>query len=270
MKQKFQQLLELPGSLNQKIFKGLVNNELDNFDTQNGIRSYVKTIYTWAALVVFVSMEVGILKAAFAYFTDSADTMLAKVGSVFALLILMVAAFPIAQIIKSKGEQLSENHTGMVSFVFNDFVKTNIRMLGEITAIAGLVAAINLTLSFVLDTNLYSANPGNSLSNILMPLYSFPVEALNAVLNAAHLGAAANFIGSVTSYTMPTSTDFAGDFHWKLSDLHGVVGAYINVILGLVFMYINLAIYGYLYNLAATFINWVSSPSIPIAMKNKN
>ena len=48
-----------------------------------------------------------------------------------------------------------------------------------------------------------------------------------------------------------------------------VGGAFVNVVAGLVVLYVNLAIYHFLYSIVANFIKWIQSPSIPIAMKSK-
>ncbi len=272
MKKFIEMLLDFPGFVNQKVFNGFVNTELDGFDSQNGIRHYVKTIYQWLAVLMLIVMEVSLIKAAIKYFTESTDGGLAKVGSVIAILVLMYAAFPIAKLIKSKGDALGESHNGMVSFVFNDFVKTNIRLIGEVVAIVGLAAAFNLTLSFVLDNNLYTSASGNLMLDTLAPIYTFPMEALNAVLKITGLHFIGDFINNATSYRMTASSanSFGGDFRWDINDLVVVFGAYINVLLGLVFMYINLAIYGFLYSLIETLVKWVAAPSLPISISQKN
>jgi hypothetical protein len=48
-----------------------------------------------------------------------------------------------------------------------------------------------------------------------------------------------------------------------------VAGAFVNVALGLAYLYVNLAIYHFLYTMVSNFIKWIQSPSLPIAMKTK-
>jgi hypothetical protein len=270
MKKQLQMLLDFPGMVNQKVLNGFVNNELDKFDSQNGIRCYVKTIYQWLALIVLISMEFGIIKAALAYFSESTDGGLAKAGSILAILVLLYAAFPIAKLIRTRGESLGESHNGMVTFVFSDFIKTNIRMMGEVAAILGLAGAANLTLSFLLDNNLFSTASGAGLLDLLSPIYSLPMEALNAIFKATGLSFLGDLMTNAASFRLPATSSFGGDFRWVASDLVGVLGAYINVMIGLAFMYINLAIYGYLFNIVASIVKWVSSPTLPISIRNKN
>ncbi len=270
MKKQLQMLLDFPGLVNQKVLNGFVNNGLESFDSLDGVRWYMKNIYQWVALIVLASMEFGIIKAAIAYFRDSTDGGLAKAGSVLTILVLMYSAFPIAKLIKSRGESMGESHNGMVGFVFNDFIKTNIRLLGEVFAIVGLAGAVNLSLSFLLDNNLFSTVPGSRLLDLLSPLYTLPMEALNAIFKATGLNLMSDMMSSLSAFRLPTASTFGGDFQWDIHDIIGVLGAYVNVMLGLIFMYINLAIYGYLYNIVASLIKWIASPSLPFSVKQVN
>jgi hypothetical protein len=48
-----------------------------------------------------------------------------------------------------------------------------------------------------------------------------------------------------------------------------VLGSYVNVMVGLIMMYISLAIYGYIYGIISSVIVWIANPSFPISMRNK-
>ena len=56
---------------------------------------------------------------------------------------------------------------------------------------------------------------------------------------------------------------------WNTNDLLLVAGAFINVAVGLAVLYINLAIYHFLYTIVSNLIKYIQSPSIPISMKSK-
>lgn len=270
MKKKFNQLLDLPQMVNQKIFKAPLNDGLDNFDGKDGIRCYTKTIYLWVAFALFIWMEYTLLQAAFEYLSG-AHSGLEKAGGVLTTLLLFASAFPIAQVIRSRGESLGGTHKGMVEFVFSDFVKTNIRIVGEVIALLSLFSALNFTLSFVFDTNLF--NPINEGTEMLMPLApiaALPVDLMTTLLNAVGLTSFSDMLHSVTSYQFNRGNpEFNGDFVWNIRDLAAVFGAFLNVILGLVMMYISLTIYSYVYGLAATLVKWVANPTLPITVKNK-
>ena len=74
MKKIIQQVLDFPQSVNQQIFKGRINDAVDSFDGQNGVRSYVSSIYEYIAFAVFVWMEYNLLMAAYTYLTFNAST----------------------------------------------------------------------------------------------------------------------------------------------------------------------------------------------------
>ena len=42
-----------------------------------------------------------------------------------------------------------------------------------------------------------------------------------------------------------------------------VIGAYVNVIVTLILLFVNIIIYKWLYTLATTFVNWISGPYLP-------
>lgn len=270
MKKIFYQVLDFPQMVNQKFLKSSVNGYVDNFDSKDGIRSYVKTIYQLVAFALFAWMEYNLLLAA-ADYMGTEHSGIEKAGSLLTTLILLISAFPIAQVIRSRGESLVGKHQGMPEFVFSDFVKTNIRIVGEVIALLALFSAFNFTLSFLFDTNLF--NPmatGTEMLSPLVPLSSLPIDVMSNLLNAINLNGISNMLHGVVSYQYDGGIpQFNGDFVWNIRDLGSVLGAYINVILGLVMMYISLAIYGYLYGLAVSLIKWLANPSLPISVKNK-
>lgn len=263
MKKIYFQLIELPTVVNQKIFNAKLNSEVENIDSQNGIRTFAKLIYQILSFVVFVVIIFGVLKSAIAYYIDPAITGLGKVGSILTTLLLIYSAFPIAQIIKSRGEKLCEEHSGMISFVFKDFVITNIKIVGEVIAVSAFISALCLTLSFIFDTNLFNTN--QTILNSSNLFYMLPMDLLTSILNALKLDIVSNFIHTVSAFKINSAAEsFNGDFIWNVNDLFSVCSAFINVIIGLALLYINIAIYNYVYALFSNLISWIKKPSIPI------
>ena len=104
----------------------------------------------------------------------------------------------------------------------------------------------------------------------LAPIAALPVDLMTTLLNAVGLTSFSDMLHSVTSYQFNGGNPkFNGDFVWNIRDLAAVFGAFLNVILGLVMMYISLTIYSYVYGLAATLVKWVANPTLPITVKNK-
>jgi uncharacterized protein YqgC (DUF456 family) len=68
---------------------------------------------------------------------------------------------------------------------------------------------------------------------------------------------------------MADAAEFDGDMKWNAHHLVALAGGFVNVLMGLALMYVNLVIYGYLYGIVESLATWVASPSIPINLKNK-
>ena len=270
MKNYIQTVLDLPQMVNQKYLKLGVNESIESFDSETGVRCYVATIYQLVALALVVSMEYHVIDAAIEYFQSSAGG-LNKVLSVLTILVLMVSAFPMAQIIRKRGDSMKAKHSSMIEFVFSDFIKTNIRLLGEIVAIAALAGAVNLTISFVTDHDLFAGgNTGLDLLAPLAPIGAFPIKLLSELLGLVGVGEVGSSLNEITSYRINTGgTVFGDNFKWSATDLMLVLSSYLNVMIGLGMMYISLTIYSYTYGIIVSIIKWGSNPFVPLLIKNK-
>ncbi len=270
MKQIFHQILDFPQMVNQKVLNAKLNAAVDSFDSKDGIRCYVKTIYQIAALVFLLGMEYGIVNAAIDYLQNPEVNGIGMIGSILTFVLLAYSAFPIAQVIRSRGESLGESHNGMVEFVFKDFVTTNIRIIGEVTAIAGLIFALNLTLSFVLDADLLSSFSNYSILSNISGLYSLPMNTISELMSTFHMDGFASILHSFTDFKMNSTQTFGGDFIWDANDLMIVAGAYINVLVGLAVLYVNLAIYNFLYSIVSALVNYIPRLAIPLSIRTKS
>ncbi len=264
MNKIFNQILDFPQMVNQKIFNAKLNSVVADFDSEGGIRCYVKTIYQIAAFMVFLVMEYAIIMGAVDFFQNSDAGALGKVGSVLTFLLLAWSAFPIANVIRSRGDSMGGTHNGMVAFVFKDFVLTNIRIIGEVIAITGLFVAFVSTLSFVFDTSLFST-VGDSMLDSVSSLYELPGAAVAELTSMVHLDYISDQLSAFAAYKLDTVQNL-GD-GWNLNNLGMVANSYINVIIGLAVLYVNLAIYSFLYSLVAALVNFIPRLAIPISMK---
>lgn len=265
MKKIFSQILDFPQMVNQKILDAKLNAAVGNFDSKDGVRCYVKSIYQIAALLVFIGMEVGLVMAAKDYFGGD-SSILAKVGSVFAFVLLAYSAFPIAQVIRSRGDSLGESHSNMVEFLFKDFVMANIKIVGEVAAIAALFVAFNLTLSFVFNAGLMTS-PSEGMTSLLGGFYSLPMDALKSMLSMLGVGAMGAKLFGLIEGMMSSAGSVDG---WTWAGLITLIGAYVNVLIILAQLYVNLAIYKYVYRIVAAVVNFIPRFSIPISISNKN
>jgi len=265
MNKIFNLILDFPQVVNQKIFNSKLNSVVDEFDSQNGVRFYVKTIYQVAALIVLLAMETAIIMGALDYFQNSEATLLGKAGGVLTLILLVYSAFPIANVIRSRGDSLGGKHNGMVEFIFKDFVLTNIRIVGEVIAITGLFVAFTSTLSFLFDSALMNSSGGSMLSSI-SPLYALPANAISELLSMVHLNYLSDQLNYFVTYKLDASQNFGNG--WNFANLGMVTNSYINVVIGLVVLYVNLAIYKFLYSIIAALVNFVPRLAIPLSITN--
>ncbi|MDG2194706.1 MAG: hypothetical protein P8K77_07690 [Polaribacter sp.] len=268
MNKMFNQILDFPQMVNQKILNAKLNSAVSNFDSQDGIRCYVKTIYQIAALVVLLAMEFAIISGAMDYFQNSDASALGKVGSVLTFLLLMYSAFPIASVIRSRGDSLGGAHNGMVEFVFKDFVLTNIKIVGEVIAITGLFVAFVSTLSFVFDTSLLNTSGGGeAMLDSVRSLYALPGAAVAELTSMVHLDYISDQLSAFAAYKLDTAQNLGNG--WNFGNLGMVANSYINVAIGLAVLYVNVAIYTFLYNIVAALVNFIPRLAVPLSISNK-
>jgi hypothetical protein len=84
------------------------------------------------------------------------------------------------------------------------------------------------------------------------------------------MDALASILQSFADFKMNSTQTFVGDFLWDANDLIIVAGAYINVIAGLAVLYVNLAIYNFLYSIIAALVNFIPRLAIPLAIRTKS
>ncbi len=263
MKKIFNQILDFPQMVNQKIFSAKLNSIVDDFNSENGIRCWVKSIYQIAAVLVFVGMECLLVRSALDYFGGESGAM-AKLGSALVFILLAYSAFPIASVIRSRGDSLGGTHKGMMEFLFKDLVLVNIRIVGEVAAIVALFAAFNLTLSFAFNADLM-ADPSGNVVATLSGFYAFPMATINHLLSMFNDGGLiTSLIGLVDGFGSGSAV-IEG---WSWAGFWVLTSAYIQVLIVLAMLYINLAIYKYIYSIAAAIIDWVPRMSIPLSISN--
>lgn len=270
MNKIYSYILDFPGMVNQKIFSGRLNAEVEQFDTQQGFRSHVKCLYQWLSVLVFLSMEWSILQQMMDFYNSDAGGV-AKAFSTLTTVLMLYMAFPIAHVIRSRGESLGSSNSGMVNFLFRDFITTNIRILGETAAILGICALGCRVLGFVTDTNLFCccATMGNGLLENFAWTTSLPMQGLNDLLGMLKMDAIANAIHTLMSFNMADAVEFDGDMKWNAYHMVALAGGFVNILMGLALMYVNLAIYSYLYGIVESLSAWIANPSLPISVKNK-
>ncbi|TBR18200.1 MAG: hypothetical protein EPO57_07805 [Chitinophagaceae bacterium] len=266
MKKIYQQVLDFPGQINDRVLGAKIGGMVDGFDSNNGIRCYFKCIYQLLAFVVLLSMLWATATAAASFLGGDGD-MLSKAGSVLTAVICLYAAFPLTQIIRSRGDSLGTGDSGVIRFLLHDFMKTNIRLVGEVTAVTALVSAVVVTVGTLLNgAGLFSEASGalSAVNTFIAPTYSWAVTAMNGVLDHAFTCLKLDVSLDLNSYTSVAARTAGG---WNAAGLETLVRSYVDVIQVAAAFYVILGIYGFLYSLGATLLKWISNPSLPFKTK---
>ena len=235
-------LLDLPKTVNEKLPMNSFNKMMD--DSEGSMKNWTGTAFKVGALVLLIVTLISVVNAGM----DSA---------ILCLLIMIYAAFPIAQVVRSAGDSLSSSKSNSVDFIFKDFITTNIKVLGHVTALVALFGAICSTIGWLLNSNGMTMNV--DLYGGAAYAYALPIDATATFLEMVKL----DFVGGVIN-------DF---FNWDLTGstatgytIDGIVAVgweYAQVILVLAKLYLALAIYHFFYGIVSTLAKWIRSPFLP-------
>ena len=118
MEKIINQILDLPQMFNQKLPMNCFYEMMDN--SEGSVSGWTGKIFKVGALVVLVGMLYSVVNGGMDA-VNGADGV-GKVAAVLCTLILIYAAFPIAQVVRSAGDSLAASKSGMVDFVFKDVV----------------------------------------------------------------------------------------------------------------------------------------------------
>lgn len=263
------QLLGYTNLANQALRVPMVNTPVDQFDSSTGVRHYLVRIFQILSLVLLVVMIYACTQEFLDYMKESHAGM-EKIGSVLTYLVCIYACFPLAQLIRSRGESLGGAHHGMVSLLFNDVAKMGIRLIGELAAVILFFQTLCMLLAFAfksplfihLDTTQALAGVTNLVGGLIAAVSGLIQSALGVV------GMNMNVASMMTLQTASASgTTAAGE--WTQSGFMLVIEGLVSVLVALITLYVVLAVYHFVYSLASTLLKWISSPSFPISIKNR-
>ena len=116
MEKIINQILDLPQMLNQKLPKNCFNEMMDN--SEGSVSDWTGKIFKVGALVVLVGMLMSVVQGGMDAFNGAEG--LGKLSAGLCTLILIYAAFPIAQVVRSAGDSLAASKSKMVDFFFKD------------------------------------------------------------------------------------------------------------------------------------------------------
>lgn len=260
------QVLDFPSMVNQKIFNGKINTSMNEFNSQQGVRCYLKYFYQIASLVFLIMMEYTVITNAINYFSTTSDGMFLKIGSALSTVLFAYAAIPMAQVLRTHGDKFDSEHKNMVELVFKDFALINIRIMGEIIALSALFAALNNILAFIFDADLLTVK-GTNIIEMINPIYTFPITALSAILESLSLTTLSEYIDYF--YDMSLNSKLGSGNGYSFFELVLIAYTFFSVLMSLATMYVNIAIYKFFYTIAEKVVAFIPNFHIPIGMKNK-
>ena len=150
-------------------------------------------------------------------------------------LILIYAAFPIAQVVRSAGDSLAESKSSMVNFVFKDLVVASIKVVGHIAALTALFGAICSTVAWILNGS--GMTIGVEMIGVFDYLYALPVEAMSAFLGMLGLGFVDVIIGNFMTWDV-TGSEASG---YTVDGALAVGWEFVQVVIILAKLYVVLA-----------------------------
>tara|TARA_B100000768_G_scaffold181512_1_gene204827 strand:+ start:1959 stop:2738 length:780 start_codon:yes stop_codon:yes gene_type:complete len=258
MNEIIQRVLDLPGQITARVLGTRVSDTLNKFDSGKGIRSYFQTIYSWLSLGMTILMIWELVDGINDHFS-SADTM-GIIGSVITTLICLIAAFAIPNVIRIRGEELVGKHTGMVQFLAHDVMKTNIRLMGELSALVVFTQALCMVVATLFNATVYAPLAGGEeIASMLSGIYSW-------FTGVAGENIPFDFMGAATSFANPADWNASISGSWTWDSVMGTLGMLVNAILLLASYYVILSIYSVAYNITAWLVGWIQKPNLPIKM----
>lgn len=246
-------ILDFPHMVNQKLPKNCFNEMMDN--SEGSVSDWTGKIFKVGALVVLVGMLLSVVNGGMDAFNGAEG--IGKLAAGLCMLILIYAAFPIAQVVRSAGDSLAASKSSMVEFFFKDFIVANIKALGHITALAALFGAICSTVAWVLgsDGMTISAELYDSFSYS----YALPVDAMAAFMGMLGLEFVGGFIADFFSWSV-TAGEVSG---YNLESAIVLGWEFVQVVIILAQLYVALAFYHFFYGILSSLFNWIKSPYLP-------
>ena len=191
---------------------------------------------------------------------------LGLVGYLLAFFFWLYAMIPLVNVLRSTGNEISNSKGNILELILRDGPLALIRAAGYIAALLALFAAIAITFTWLTSINLGTGGDVWGEAGGLLSLFS-DFSNIGIMAIAALMGMADIFSSVDPEMLMSKLTDTMSDgsmVEWlNTDDLVIVIGAYWNVIVILIGLFINLLIWKWVYALGNTFVKWISGPYFP-------
>ena len=151
MEKLINQVLDFPTWVNGKLPWNSWNSCMD--DSQGNLAKWTGDFFRVGAFVMVVTSLVASIQGLMGMEGDA----MAMVGMVLSTLLWVYAIFPIAQVVRSAGDGLSESKSDTVGLVFHDIPMAIIKVFGTVTAMIALFGAVAMTFSWITTVDVSTA-----------------------------------------------------------------------------------------------------------------
>jgi hypothetical protein len=250
MEKNVKKFFDLPKTINSNLPMNNFNSMVE--DSEHKIAKWVGTIYTVAAFVILISSIIWVLSP---IWSGGMGEGIGILSVVIAMIIWVYAAFPIAQVVRSAGDSLSESKSGIVDFVFRDFAIANIKLFGYVSALVALFGAICMTITWVTSLDV-SGEFSTAWTAKIDYAFGLPMLAVAALAELLHLQFISNVFADWYAWNPMVSSGEA----WSVNGFYAVLWQYVGVVAILAKLYVSLAIYYFFYGIISSLVKWIQSP----------
>ena len=191
---------------------------------------------------------------------------LGSVGYLLALFFWLYALIPLVNVVRFAGNEIASSRGNMLELLIRDVPLALIRAAGYIAALIALFSAIGYTITWLTSINLgVGSNVWGDAGGILSSFSEFSNIGIVAIASLLEVSDVFSSVNPEMLMSKLTDTMSEGSLIGWLDtdDLVIVIGAYWNVVVTLIVLFINLIIWKWVYTLGHTFVKFVSGPYFP-------
>ena len=197
---------------------------------------------------------------------NTGDGFLGSVGYLLALFFWLYALIPLVNVVRFAGNEIASSRGNMLELLIRDVPLALIRAAGYIAALIALFSAIGYTITWLTSINLgVGSNVWGDAGGILSSFSEFSNIGVVAIASLLEVSDVFSSVNPEMLMSKLTDTMSEGSLIGWLDtdDLVIVIGAYWNVVVTLIVLFINLIIWKWVYTLGHTFVKFVSGPYFP-------
>lgn len=197
---------------------------------------------------------------------NTGDGFLGSVGYLLALFFWLYALIPLVNVVRFAGNEIASSRGNMLELLIRDVPLALIRAAGYIAALIALFSAIGYTITWLTSINLgVGSNVWGDAGGILSSFSEFSNIGIVAIASLLEVSDVFSSVNPEMLMSKLTDTMSEGSLIGWLDtdDLVIVIGAYWNVVVTLIVLFINLIIWKWVYTLGHTFVKFVSGPYFP-------